>query len=265
MRHSAALLVVFLTLAGAAGALAAPDYTPRTPQLLQLGPAASPKAILDAFVGIPYRSDGAVDTAGRFVLFADPAVQFQTPGLNCSGFVVAALRLLLREPLGLEQAKHDRLGDSHRGAPLGEDWDFGWDLVLNLAQGRNPTLLLPQGALPLDAATLHGHDGRSLRGFDLSEPGSWLAALAHASPGTVVLASMSKPWDKQGYSLLHHHVGLLLPLANGELWFYHALGKAGVECVPLHNADGLARLIRAFPAGSLGPRMVLLIGVSLPR
>lgn len=241
-----------------------PPWTPRAEKLLQLRPDATAREILDAFVGVPYRSDGAVDKKGRFVLFADPATRFDTPGLNCSGFVVAALRLLLQNPVSLEQAKLDRLNDSGENAPLGQDWDFGWDVALNLLEGRPTELLLPQGALPLDAAALQGLDGRSLRGFELTSVEAWRQVLPLMQAGTIVLADWSKPWNKQGYTLLHHHMALILPLKNGERWYYHAVGKRGVERLALHTRKGLARLLKMYPPSSLGARRALLLSTPLP-
>lgn len=269
MRSLLVLLLTLSALCGHAFAFALtsaqnPSWTPHAPRLLELRPQASAKEILDAFVGIPYRADGAVDVQGNFVLFADPAVRFDTPGLNCSGFVGAAWRMLLREPLRLEQAKTDRLGDSAKGAAMGEDWDFGWDFVLNLTQGHAPTLLTPQAAQRLDAAALQGQDGRTLRGFDLTDARAWREALARMEPGSIVLVDFSKPWNKKGYTLLHHHVALILPLENGERWYYHAVGKRGVERIALHTEAGLARLLKMYPASALGARKVLLLAVPLP-
>jgi len=267
MKHLFGILLLALVLQPAPASVladaSAPAWTPKAPSLQALAAGADAKAILDAFVGLPYRNDGAVDLQGDFVLFADPATRFETPGLNCSGFALAALRLLLREPTSLERAKRDRLGDSGKTSPLGEDWDFGWDFAFNVFEGREVILIMPQGVAPLDAAALDGHDGRSLRGFDLLDPAAWRGALGMMQPGTVVLVDFSKPWDKDGYSLLHHHVALILPLDNGERWYYHAVGKRGVERLPLHTDEGLARLLQMYPQSPLGPRMVLLLETPL--
>lgn len=244
---------------------AAPVWTPQASRLLALPEDASAKEILDAFVGIAYRSDGASDLQGRFVRFADPQALFDSPGFNCSGFALAALRLLLREPVSLEQAKADRLGDSYKGAPLGEDWDFGWDFAFNVLEDRELTLLLPEGVAPVDLHVLEGHDGRSLRGFALNDIQAWRKALGHMLPGTVVLVDFSKPWPKDGYSLLHHHVALILPGENGERWYYHAVGKRGVERLALHEDAGLSRLLAMYPASKTGQRMVMLLETPLPQ
>lgn len=260
-----ALCCVLALLATTTGFAGPPDYTPKSPRLMALGYPASPQSVLDAFVGIPYRSDGAVDLAGRFVLFARPEVVFETPGLNCSGFALAAFRMLMGDPVSLERAKADRLGDSAKGAPLGEDWDFGWDFVCNLTAHRPGAVLIsPHEMTPL-ADALQGLDGRELRGFDLGDAAAWRGALDQMRPGAIVLADFSKPWNKNGYTLLHHHVALILPLESGERWYYHAVGKNGVERIGLHTADGLADLLGRYPQSPLGARKILLVGVPLPR
>lgn len=257
----AALLLLFCVTS--ARAQWPPPCAPAIPALQQLPPGASARQILDAFVGAPYRNDGAVDLDGQFVLFADPATRFDSPGLNCSGFVVAALRLLLREPYSLQQAKIDRLEDSGPGASMGQDWDFGWDVLFNLLKGRSKQLVMPQGLEPLDPAALAQHDGTSLRGFPLTDRQAWRQVLATMQPGTIVLAGWSKPTDWKGYTLLHHHMALILPLDSGERWYYHAVGKRGVERIGLHTPEGLSRLLELYPESPLGVRRALLVATPL--
>lgn len=263
--HALLTACLLLSCAYNAGAQWPLPYTPDIPGLRQLPPGASAKQILDAFVGVPYRNDGAVDLAGQFVLFADPSTRFDSPGLNCSGLVVAAVRLLLREPFSLQQAKIDRLGDSGPGAPLGQDWDFGWDLLFNLLKGRSKQLVTPQGLEALDAATLTQYDGATLRGFPLANRQAWQNALAQMQAGSIVLADWSKPTDWKGYTLLHHHMALILPLESGERWYYHAVSKRGVERIGLHTPEGLTRLLELYPESPLGERRALLVATPLPR
>jgi len=259
---TAILLLFFVAEARAQQPLAS---VPEIQALQQLPANASARQILDAFVGLPYRSDGAVDLAGRFVLFADPKTHFDSPGLNCSGFVVAAMRLLLREPFSLQYAKTDRLDDSGPNAAMGEDWDFGWDVLFNLLKGRFWQLVMPQGLETLDADVFAQHDGTSLRGFPLTDRRAWQQALAQMQPGSIVLADWSKPTNWKGYTLLHHHMALILPLESGERWYYHAVGKRGVERIGLHTQEGLTRLLELYPESPPGARMALLAATPLPR
>lgn len=259
---TAALFLVAALSPLSSAAQGGPQWTPRVESLLSLPYPSPPKVLLDAFLGIPYRSDGAVNLQGRFTLFADPGVVFDTSGLNCSGFVLVAYRLIMQAPVSLEAAKQDRLQDSGPGAAKGQDWDFGWDFIQNLTEGYSPRLLIPQGETPLPQS---GVDGATLRGFALRDAAAWRAAIAHLRPGELVLLSMSKPWNKNGYSLLHHHVALLLPTADGGRWYYHAVGKGGVTRTPLHDPAALKGLLDKYPASSLGERKVLMLVVDLPQ
>lgn len=93
---------------------------------------ATAEQLLAPLLNIPYRADGAVTQAGVYTTFADPHKRFTSPGLNCSGFVLAAARLLFRSSLSVEAAGFDRWNDSGPDSPLGHDWDYGWDLLCNL-------------------------------------------------------------------------------------------------------------------------------------
>ena len=58
-------------------------------------------SLADQYLGIPYRSDGAIDARGRYVTFNNPDREFLDPGLNCSGFVVDFARKALGRTLPL--------------------------------------------------------------------------------------------------------------------------------------------------------------------
>ena len=89
----------------------------------------------DQLLGIPYRPDGVRDESGRWTLFEHPEQSFATPGLNCSGLDYALMRLVAPVTTTIRQAARDRQGDSGPGASMGQDWDFGFDLILNLSEG----------------------------------------------------------------------------------------------------------------------------------
>ena len=115
-------------------------------------PGAALVKALAPLLGQPFRVDGAQDEEGRWVTFNRPDEISSAPGFNCSGFTVAAARLLLARPFSLAEATRDRRGDSGPASPLGPDWDFGLDLILNLSEGRalrtlpeTPFSLLPPG------------------------------------------------------------------------------------------------------------------------
>ncbi|MBF0480081.1 MAG: hypothetical protein HQK81_00370 [Desulfovibrionaceae bacterium] len=222
-----------------------------------VAPGASPTDMADAFKGIPYRDDGTLDEQGRYTLFERPDQIFQTPGLNCSGFVLSLSRYLLGRNIGLAQAAHDRLGDSGPDSPLGKDWDFGWDLIWNIASlAANPRILSPPGAP--DAA--QGNDGATQRGFALSDAAAWGAALGQMRPGTMVLGSVSKttPGGPR-----HYHVVLILPARDGRVLLYHATPKTGVHRLEISHPDGLRFFIEEMQRGA-SKKMILLLEAALP-
>lgn len=196
--------------------LASQDLTPKVSDLL----------------GVPYVEDAAEDAQGRCVTFAHPDRPLSSRGLNCSGFVVAAARRLLGFQGTLADAAKDRLGDSGPGAALGQDWDFGWDLVLNLSEGHARRWLTPKGPQVL------GGDARTARGFGVHDEAAWTALLPRLRPDRVYLAVHNRRREGQ---LRHHHVALILK-EGPQAWFYQTLPHGRVHRLDLASAEGMARL-----------------------
>lgn len=236
-----------MALLVALGALAVP-----------LARAADPVSALAPLRGVPYRDDGVTDPAGRYTLFANPAATFATPGLNCSGFVVTASRKLLARALPLAAMVRDRKGDSGQNSPRGQDWDFGYDLLLNITEELPRQVLLPDGSTP-DPDTA---DPVRLRGFPLHDAAAWTAVLPRIRPGKLVLAAFSK---KRNGRLLFYHVGLLFADGAGHTWLYHATPGTGVHRLDLASPAGLAALGREFAEKHFGDKRILLLAVPLPR
>ncbi|MDR1489949.1 MAG: hypothetical protein LBS65_05620 [Desulfovibrio sp.] len=212
------------------------------------------------FLGIPYRQDGAVDENGFFTLFASPKRRFSSPGLNCSGLVLGISRSLLRKNLTLGEAARDRLGDSGPGAKRGEDWDFGWDLVLNISEGEPRALLLP-GGLSADPAA---GDGLSPRGIDIHKKGELEELCGRLHPGFFYLVSLSA--EGRGPGLAHYHVGLILPDAGGRVWLYQTTGKGKISGRrDLCGATGRDAFRRSFANTGGKRKMMLVIEVALPE
>jgi cell wall-associated NlpC family hydrolase len=219
-----------------------------------------------AFLGVPYRPDGALDASGRWTLFADPTARLAAPGLNCSGFVLAAVRAVLQawpgssQPPDIRAVQRDRQGDSGPGSPLGLQWDFGLDLVLNLSQGLPRRVIAagppgfdysPRAHAPLDSLDLAVAPGRTdgLRGFALRDASAWQRVLDRAQPGRLYLLSFSKPTSRPGYRLLHYHVGLLLADERSRVWLYHATPNSGAHRLELTSQAGMVRFRRQFGGG----------------
>lgn len=221
--------------------------------------AANPEALLRAFVGVPYRDDGAVNEQGEYTLFARPDKRFTDPGLNCSGLVLAASRFLLERNFSLAEVKRDRLGDSGPGAAMGEDWDFGWDLIMNISEGFERNLLLP-GNLYADPAK---GTGKAPLGYEVNSPETWRELPPRLVPGCLYLVSLSMQGRRQGYGLQHYHVGLIHVADSGEAWFYQTTGKGKTSNRrDLNSAEGRASFQQAFGRGS--PKKMLVIEVPLP-
>ncbi len=216
--------------------------------------------LLQGFLGLPYREDGALDELGQFVLFQVPTTPLSTPGLNCSGFVLEASRFLLNTNIPIATAMADRKNDSGPGSPLGQDWDFGWDLIANIADKRSATLLLPDGKTAAPAA-LSG----SVRGFDVHAPATWKELPTRLRSGYLYLVSFSKPSTLPGYTLQHYHVGLIWVSPAKELWYYHTTGQAkGVTRRDLATPEGRSSFQQAFANKGNARKFMAIIEIPLP-
>lgn len=252
------ILALSLNLAGYA---AVATENPAPPPAASAGisqPERSWTELLNDLVGIPYRDDGAQDTAGRWVTFNEPERFFNSPGLNCSGFTVAAARRLLGRDFTLAEASQDRLGDSGPAAAWGEDWDFGLDLILNLSEGY-PRRFLPEPYEAQKPAFEPLSPSRSLGlGLSLHSP-ELENLLARLRTDRLAFFVISRPDGRFPVGLSYYHVGLIGPEGD-KIWLYHATGKLGTHRVNLADPSALARLRRQFPALSQGrERRIFLI------
>ncbi len=220
----------------------------------------APADILGAFLNLPYREDGTIDEKGRWTLFADPSKEFRSPGLNCSGFALAGSRYILRENFSPPTAMRDRAGDSGPGAAMGEDWDFGWDLICNISEGRARALLTPGGG----TADPAGYDGR-YRGWELNSDKTWEELLPRFKPGRLYLLSFSKETKLPGYTLLHYHVGIIVKGPKGETFFFQTSSDGGkVNRRDLSTAKGMASLHRDFADRPGSKKMIAVLEVAIP-
>lgn len=223
-------------------------------------PPAEPALVLTAFLGLPYREDGAVNEGGEYTQFAARDRRFTTPGLNCSGFVLAASRYLVGRNISLDEAVRDRMNDSGPGAAHGQDWDFGWDLILNISEGLPRRLLLPGGKSldPKDADA-------SLRGYPIQAASTWRDLPPRLRPGRLYLVSLSMIGRSKGYGLQHYHVGLIHVSPAGEAWFYQTTGRGGgVNRRNLNSPSGRASFKRAFADSGGQKKMMLVLEADLP-
>lgn len=210
----------------------------------------------DTLLGITYRPDGVRDENGRWTLFEHPEQRFDTPGLNCSGLDFALMRLIASSGVSARQAGRDRLGDSGPGAAMGQDWDFGFDLILNLSEGMKRRWLLPE-----EKAVKPGDSGKAMLGFPIADREAWKKALSRVRPDQACLVSFSQTGRRKGYTLQHYHVGVILPDSKGGRWLYQATPKSGVHKMDLADPAGMKRFLGSFSGGD---KRVLLLSVDLP-
>ena len=224
------------------------------------GPGDPPGDVLRAFTGIPYRADGVIDEEGRYVLFVRQGFRQKTPGLNCSGYVLAAARFLFRRNITLAEAGRDRLGDSGPDSPHGQDWDLGWDLILNLSEGLPRVFLLPgYKVLPVEEATPFAP-----RGFDLHAPGTWPELFSRLRPGHVCLLSFNRETARKN-QLRHYHVAVLSVDETKDVWLHQTTGAAGFSYGRnLSRPENLALFLRGFANSGLRRKYILVLEVRLP-
>jgi hypothetical protein len=236
--------------------LYAPDY------LWKRGVAekTDPIAIADTHLGIPYRDDGALDDQGRFTTFGRPDHFFDIPGLNCSGLVLSVCRFIFDKNWTLTEATRDRQGNSGQGAALGKDWDFGFDLILNLSDGVKRRVIMPDGReVNLDTA-----DGMNLRGFRLDDRNSWTQVINQMMPGYAYFGDISKPAHQPGYKVIHYHVVIAIPDGKGAIWLYHATQRSNVHKIDINSPQGLAKFMGQFRGTRGDYKDILFVEAKLP-
>ena len=215
------------------GALTPPQTIPARPK--------TPQSVLPLFIGIPYRLDGVINDDGQYALFNAPDTSLATPGLNCSGMVLAASRIILDTNFPVAAMVRDREGDSGPAAPYGHDWDFGFDLVMNISEGFSRRVLLPPGAAVPDALT-----GKTAPSFDPHAPGFTDALLPQVTEGLLYLVSFSRHRAPDAPPRLHYHTGVIVRDGNA-VWVYSTTRNSGrVIRHNLATPDGLARFRDSF-------------------
>lgn len=237
-----------------------PLYAPEYLWARDIAHKTDPIAVADTHLGIPYRDDGALDSNGNFTTFSRPDVLLATPGLNCSGLVLSVSRFLFGRNFTLSEAVRDRQGNSGPGARLGQDWDFGLDLILNITEGAPRKVIMPDAKEYL----LDDADGTSLRGFDLDDANAWQQVLERMRPGRIYLGSISKPTRRPGYKLMHYHVVLMIPEGKDKVWLYHATRRSSVHRMNLKTRQGLNRLMAQFRNQRGEEKRILVIEALLP-
>lgn len=213
---------------------------PTRPQTLRARPK-TPQSIMPVFLNIPYRRDGIINDEGLYATFTAPGTIHETPGLNCSGLVLAASRIVLETNITVAEAVRDRHGDSGPTAPDGPDWDFGFDLIMNISEGWPRALLAPGGLVA--AATL---TGKTVPTFDPHAAAFGAEFPPYIRENGFYLVSFSKHTSPQSPPQLHYHTGIIVREGKA-VWLYSATNHSGK--VIRHNLatpEGLARFRESF-------------------
>lgn len=201
----------------------------------------TPQNIMPVFLGIPYRVDGIINDDGQYATFNSPDVALTTPGLNCSGLVLAASRIMLERNIPVAEAVRDRLGDSGPGAPNGHDWDFGFDLIMNISEGLPRAFLVPGKLLATSKAT-----GKTAPSFDPHSSGFSAELLPHIWENGFYLVSFSRHKTPDAPAHLHYHTGVIVRDADA-VWLYSTTSNS--RKVIRHNLatpEGLERFRNSF-------------------
>lgn len=215
---------------------------------------------LQRFLGMPFREDGVLNHQGIFTTFMHPGISFVDPGLNCSGFVLAAFREIThRSELTIPEATKDRNGNSGPGAEFGHDWDFGLDLILNLSEGFPREVIVP-GEAVVSIARLPESPEVQL-GFNLHSPDDWNLVLKKFEPQKVYLAVINKPARKKGYRLIYYHVAIILREDPGHIWFYHSTRQNGVHRLNLLDPHDMSRFHRQFARSPWGDKYIFILSL----
>jgi len=256
------LQIIFLIFYLAAAVGNCPALAENTAPASAAGEGAALTRSLERFLGLPFREDGALSEAGQWVTFNNPDLVSEKPGFNCSGFTVAAARELLGFDFNLTEASRDRRGDSGPGADLGEDWDFGLDLILNLAENY-PHRFLPEPENREPPPLIPMKPRRSLGwGVSLHSP-EFEDLLAELQPGKFCFFTLSKPDGRFPAGVSYYHVGVIIP-EPPNIWLYHTTVGANTYRVNLAAAEGLARFRRHFKPIVNGERRIFMVEVFPP-
>ncbi|MDR0620823.1 MAG: hypothetical protein LBJ61_02965, partial [Deltaproteobacteria bacterium] len=199
--------------------------------------------ILKSFLGIPFRVDGVVNDEGRWATWNRPDKTLPSPGFNCSGFLLEAVRHLANLGLTLSQAAFDRDDDSGPDSEMGLDWDYGLDALLNLT-GAELDELLPA---PKNGKLQPNEAGRPEGlGLDINGP-DFPKLIQSLPPNGVYAFAISKPDRRFKGGLSYYHVGIVHADGAGNVWIYQCTARAGTHRLNLNNPGGIAAIRRYFP------------------
>lgn len=206
--------------------------------------------LLEPFLGIKYRVDGTTDKNENYTTFSDPTKRYKKAGLNCSGFVHTASKQLLGKSFAIDDVTKDTNKNSSKNAPLGEDWDFGRDLILNIASNYSHSFINDEW-IDADSTSSDGIRTDDLRG--------WKELFKRINKDDIYLVVFSKPVSKPPYKVLYYHVGIIIKDNNGNVWLYHSTPIQGVHRVWLNYDEKMTPFQKEFKKNPAYDKRVLVL------
>lgn len=209
--------------------------------------------LLEPLLGIKYRIDGTTNADEKYTLFANTSKIYKKAGLNCSGFVLTAMKQLLGKTITIDEAKKDINKNSNTNSSMGQDWDFGRDLIQNISQGYNSNYLSIKDINP------NSLTGDGIKIYDLK---AWKYVFRQIKKDNIYLLAFSKQTNMKGYKIIYHHVGIIIKDNNKNIWLYHATQKNGAHRVWLDYDKKMTPFRKEFAKDIKSSRKVLILEIS---
>lgn len=210
--------------------------------------------LLEPLLGIKYRMDGATNIKEEYTLFANQKKIYKKAGLNCSGFVLAGARQLLGKSITINEAKKDINQNSDANSSMGKDWDFGRDLILNIASPYSHRFLNYED-IDTNSSTSDG--------IKLYDHVAWHDLFKQMKKDNIYLTTFSKNVDMEKYDVLYYHVGIIIKDDNDNIWLYHATQESGVHRVWLDFDKKMTPFSKEYPKSSSYNKKALVLELDL--
>lgn len=208
--------------------------------------------LLEPFLDIPYRANGTTNSDERYVVFSNPKDTYKRAGLSGSGFVHAAAKQLLGQDFTPEEIKYDLNQNSGKNSPLGYNWDFAKDVILNIAKHFKYHFINEEN-IDLNST--------SSQGFKLNDIKMWKEVFKKIKKQNIYLVAFSKPSQKKGYKYVYYHPAIIVKDNNNNIFLYHSTPKQGVHRVWLNYDNMLTPLVKEF--SSKNDKKVIILELEL--
>lgn len=212
--------------------------------------------ILENFLGIAYRIDGTTTDDEFYTTFNDQNKSFKKAGLNCSGFVHTASKFLLGQSFSIDEVRKDINKNSYKNSPLGEDWDFGRDLILNIAS-KFPHKFINPSDVDINSSTSDG--------FLIDDMNAWKKIFKQIKKQNIYLVTFSKPTNLKGYKYLYYHVGIIIKDNNNNIFLYHATPKQGVHKTWLNFDSKMTPFFSEYKQSAKFSKKILILELQLDK